>query len=50
MTVQTPNELVGSIKDTVKVVGEVDLAIDEVGGFDEFLKRANDWLERELAK
>ena len=49
-TAQTPNQLVGSIKDTVEVFAEVNVAIEEVGGLEGFLKLANTWLEQELAK
>ena len=49
-TTQTPNELVGSVADTVKVINQVNVAIDGVGGLEEFLAKANEWLDQELAR
>ena len=49
-TAQTSNQFVGNIKGPVEVFAEVNVAIEEAGGLEEFMKFANPWLEQELAK
>lgn len=49
LTQQSPNQLVGSVRDTVEVITQVDVAIKGVGGLETFLDKANTWLDQELA-
>lgn len=36
------------ISNTIEVVTEINVAVDQVGGMDEFIEKANRWLDQEL--